>query len=78
MSENVRAIVLCAGAGVRVAEITGGKPKSFLPIGDQTLIERQLELLRAAGVEDMTLVVGFEAKLFRDTFPECRFVENPD
>lgn len=78
MSENVRAIVLCAGAGVRVAEITGGKPKSFLLIGDQTLIERQLELLRGAGVEDITLVVGFEAKIFRDSFPECHFVENPD
>jgi choline kinase len=78
MSNEVRAIVLCAGAGVRVAEITGGKPKSFLQIGEQTLIERQLALLRAAGIEDITLVVGFEAKLFRDSFPGCRFVENPD
>ena len=76
--DDVRAILLCAGSGVRVAEITKGKPKSYLQVGNETLIERQLRLLRAAGVEHITLVVGFEAKVFRDSFPECNFVENPD
>ncbi len=78
MTDNVRAIVLCAGAGVRVAELTRGRPKSFLPIADETLIHRQLRLLKEAGVEDVTLVVGFQAKLFRDTFAGHQFVENPD
>ena len=78
MTDTVRAIVLCAGAGVRVAELTRGRPKSFLPIGDETLIHRQLRLLKEAGVEDVTLVVGFQAKLFRDTFAGHQFVENPD
>ncbi len=78
MTENVRAIVLCAGAGVRVAEITRGRPKSYLPIGDETLIHRQLRLLKEAGVKDVTMVVGFQAKLFRESFPGYQFVENPD
>lgn len=78
MSDNVRAIVLCAGAGLRMAEVTKGRPKSFLPVGDETLVERQVRLLRQSGVSDVTLVVGFMAELFEGRFEECSFVHNRD
>ena len=78
MRDNVRAIILCAGAGLRVAEITGGKPKSFLPIGDETLIQRQVRALQLAGVGDITLVVGYMDDLFRESFPDLHFVVNRD
>jgi choline kinase len=62
----------------RIRALTQGLPKSFLKIGDESLIDRTLRLLRGAGVENITLVTGFEADVFRDAFPECNFVHNPD
>lgn len=70
------AIVLVAGTSTRIRDVTGGLPKSFLPVGGESLIERTLRLLRGAGVQDVTLVTGFMAELFRDRFPRCRFVHN--
>ena len=72
------AIVLVAGMSTRIRALTQGLPKSFLKIGDESLIDRTLRLLRGAGVENITLVTGFEADVFRDAFPECNFVHNPD
>jgi choline kinase len=72
------AIVLVAGMSTRIRSLTQGLPKSFLKVGDESLIGRTLRLLRGAGVESITLVTGFEADVFRDAFPECNFVHNPD
>ena len=76
MRDDVRAIILCAGAGLRVAEITGGKPKSFLPIGNETLIQRQVKALEMAGVSQITLVVGYMDDVFKTSFPNLQIVTN--
>lgn len=72
------AIVLVAGMSTRIRSLTGGLPKSFLKVGDETLIGRTQRLLRAAGVDSVTLVTGFEAETFEEAFPESNFVHNPD
>jgi choline kinase len=78
MTDNVRAVVLCAGAGLRLAEVTRGRPKSFLQVGDESLIQRQIRLLRQSGLVDVTLVVGFMSELFEAEFKGCSFVHNRD
>ncbi len=72
------AIVLVAGMSTRIRSLTGGLPKSFLKVGDESLIDRTIRLLRGAGADSITLVTGFEADVFRDAFPECNFVHNAD
>lgn len=72
------AIVLVAGMSTRIRSLTGGLPKSFLEIAGESLIARTLRLLRSAGIENITLVTGFEAETFTSAFPECNFVHNPD
>lgn len=57
----MHAILLAAGLGRRLDEITGGGPKCLLPFGQASLLERHLRLLESAGVSRLTLVVGFEA-----------------
>jgi choline kinase len=56
----MHAIMLAAGMGIR---LTGGddsiSPKALLMFGGKTLLERHLEVLRAAGVESLTIVVGY-------------------
>ena len=62
----MRAIILAAGKGKRLDTVSGENPKCLLDIGGVSLIERQIEILRAVGVNDITAVVGFGAELVRE------------
>ena len=62
----MRAIILAAGKGKRLDAVCGDSPKCLLDIGGMSLIERQIETLRAVGVDDITAVVGFGAEHVRE------------
>ncbi|MGB1547556.1 MAG: NTP transferase domain-containing protein [Alphaproteobacteria bacterium] len=79
----MKAVMLAAGVGSRLGA-KGGLPKVLLEFGGQTLLERHIRILRAAGLESLVLGIGFEAeriaaaveKLHAGDF--VRLVENPD
>ena len=76
-----RAIVLAAGTGTRLNPMTNGLPKCLVRFGERSLVDMQVEALLAAGVDDIVLVVGYEADQVRRhcrPLPAVRFVENPD
>lgn len=50
----VAATILAAGLGRRL----GGRPKAALQIGDRSLLERLVDALRAAGIEQIRIVLG--------------------
>lgn len=54
------AIVLAAGKGSRLGALSTHKPKCLLPLGSETIIDRQLRLLQDAGVSKVTVVVGYQ------------------
>ena len=74
----MRAIILAAGKGERLNGTTPvNHPKCLLKIGDASLIEWQLAALKAAGVEDITVVVGCGAdEVRRVCGTEVRFRDN--
>jgi choline kinase len=55
----VRAVILAAGRGGRLQDVTGALPKCLARIGAMTLLERQLASLRGAGLSDVTVVGGY-------------------
>jgi choline kinase len=57
----MRAIILAAGAGTRLKHLTTGRPKCLVAIGGRPLLEYQLEALQRSGVEEIVVVIGFEA-----------------
>jgi choline kinase len=61
----MRAIILAAGKGTRLNGTGGELPKCLLDAGGMTLIERQIAVLRAAGMDDITVVVGYQADSVR-------------
>ena len=70
------AIVMAAGAGSRM----GHRPKCLLELGGVPLILRQISALKAAGVDDLVVVLGYYAD---DIAPllsgtGARVVQNPD
>jgi choline kinase len=54
-------VILAAGRGHRLREITGDRPKCLASIGSRTLLERQLRSLRACGIARIAVVAGFGA-----------------
>lgn len=52
----MNAIILAAGMGRRLSL---GIPKCLIEIAGRTILERQLEALRAAGADHFTIVVGY-------------------
>lgn len=53
-----RVVILAAGEGTRLRPLTECLPKTLVPLGGRPLLERQLAVLRAAGVDDLYLVAG--------------------
>jgi len=70
----MKGVILAAGRGERLRPLTDRKPKSLLPICNKPLIEYQLELLRAHGVEEIAVVVGYLKEQLQ--LPELNYYED--
>lgn len=60
----MRAIILCAGRGVRCLPATLFIPKPLIPVRGASLLERQLSYLRDNGITKITLVLGYMANKY--------------
>lgn len=58
------AIILAAGFGMRMVPINWTTPKALLELHGERLIERLIRQLHAAGIYDVTVVVGFMKESF--------------
>jgi choline kinase len=74
----MRAVILAAGKGARLNGTIGDKPKCLIRVGETTLIERQIETFRSVGIDDITVVVGFQAdRVKRTCGRRIAYIENP-
>ena len=60
----MKAIILAAGKGTRLNGVDL-KPKCLFEVGGQTLLARQIARLRELHVNDIVIVLGFEAERIR-------------
>ncbi len=70
--DNVKAVVLAAGKGVRMKS---ERPKVLHEILGRPVLDFVLRNLRLAGVEDIVVVVGHQAEKVRAAAPGCRTAE---
>lgn len=61
----MNAVIMAAGTASRFAPLSYEKPKGLLEVKGEVLIERQIRQLKEAGIDDITVVVGYKAELFR-------------
>lgn len=59
----MKAVILAAGRGSRLHPYTAECPKCLTELGGQSLIARQLSVLRGAGIDDITIVTGYQAEM---------------
>ena len=58
------AVIMAAGLSSRFAPISYERPKGVLKVRGEVLIERQIRQLKEAGIDDITVVVGYMKEAF--------------
>ncbi|MGB2826352.1 MAG: bifunctional sugar-1-phosphate nucleotidylyltransferase/acetyltransferase [Thermoplasmata archaeon] len=59
---------MTAGEGVRMRPLTSNIPKPLLPVAGRPFLEHNIESLKAAGIKDLILLVGWKANRVREHF----------
>jgi len=59
----MKAIILAAGRGSRMKNLTVERPKCLIELRGKALLDWQLEALRAAGITEIAIVTGYKREL---------------
>lgn len=59
------AVILAAGSATRFIPLSLEQPKALYEVRGEKLIDRQIKQLKEAGIEDITVVVGYKKDMFR-------------
>jgi N-acetyl-alpha-D-muramate 1-phosphate uridylyltransferase len=59
----MQCVILAGGRGTRLGPLTDDLPKALVDVDGRAFLDYQLELLRAAGVTDVVLCVGYLGSL---------------
>jgi NDP-sugar pyrophosphorylase family protein len=65
-----KGIIISGGWGTRLRPLTCTIPKPLIPIVNKPVIERQINLLKSAGVKDVILAVSVMADVLMDYFKD--------
>ena len=76
-------VILAAGMAKRLRPLTDACPKCLLKIGERTLLQRTVDAMIAAGINELVVVTGYRGEMIRDFLtekylsplkpPMCRF-----
>jgi choline kinase len=72
----VKGVILAAGRGARLNGAESQMPKCLVTLGGETMLARNIRLLRAAGIDDIVVVIGCAAETVRQSCQHVTFVEN--
>jgi NDP-sugar pyrophosphorylase family protein len=65
---SLKAVILAAGKGTRLADLTKDVPKPMVPINGRPCLARIIDALHTAGIVDMVIVTGYKAEVIRSHF----------
>jgi len=68
MTKIDKAVILAAGRGTRMRELTAELPKPMIEVRGKPVLQHIVEGLRDAGIAELLLVVGYRAEAVRDSF----------
>ena len=70
----MKAIIVAAGIGSRLGELGKDTPKSLIDVNGQSILERQISVLKKLGISDITVIIGPHAEKF--TFKNISFIQD--
>lgn len=64
----MKVVIMAGGKGTRIASVKSDVPKPMIPICGKPILEWQIENLKACGLTDITLVVGYLGNVIQEYF----------
>ncbi len=64
----MKGYILAAGEGVRMRPLTSNTPKPLLPVAGKPFLEHNIDALKAAGIKDIILLIGWKANRIMEHF----------
>lgn len=78
----MKALILAAGFGSRLAPITDNCPKSLVPVNGKPILLKQIDNLLENGVTDITVVSGYKAEILEAAvhahYPQAKIICSVD
>lgn len=78
----MKALILAAGFGTRLAPLTDALPKSLVPVNGKPILLKQIDNLYDNGITDITVVAGYRANMVQaavhDRFRDVNIIVSPD
>ena len=74
----MQAIILAAGMGKRLKELTRNNTKCMVRVNGVTLIERMLRQIEKQCMTRIIIVIGYEGEKLKDYIPDGIEVEKAD
>lgn len=80
----MKAVILAAGMASRLRPLTDNCPKCLLKVGTRSLLQRTVDSIREAGINDLTVVTGYRGEMINSFLEEhyhdmrLTFIENTD
>jgi NDP-sugar pyrophosphorylase family protein len=68
----MKAVILAAGKGTRMRELTRDMPKPMLPARGRPILEHIIEGMKGAGVREFFIVTGWKAEVIEGHFGDGR------
>jgi dTDP-glucose pyrophosphorylase len=72
MTKIDKAVILAAGRGTRMRELTNNVPKPMIEVRGKPVLQHIVQGLRNAGVRRFLIIVGYHAEAVRDFFGDGR------
>ncbi len=63
----MKAVILAAGEGTRMRPLTANLPKPLLPVAGKPFLRHTLEAVRAAGVKEVAVLIGWQGHRIRES-----------
>jgi dTDP-glucose pyrophosphorylase len=70
MALITKAVLLAAGRGTRMRELTSDLPKPMLRVRGKPILQHIIEGVRAAGIREVLIIVGWRAEMVREFFTD--------
>ncbi len=63
--KTLKAVIIAAGAGLRIQAETNGIPKTLLPFGNESILSTILKNIGDSGINNFVIVVGYKSELIK-------------
>ena len=78
----MKALILAAGFGSRLAPITNDIPKSLVEVNGKSILFKQIENLHENGINDITIISGYKGDVLEErvleAYPDIKIIRSVD